>query len=328
MARIRTVKPEFWTDEKVVECSIPARLLFIGLFNFANDVGCLERSPKRIKMQVFPADVIDCEPLLAELIAHGLIIEYSVSGVGYLQIKGFRKHQKINRPSATKLPMPPESSKSGCEGKNAGENTHESFSDDSRSGNGEITDGRDTDTEGKRSNPSLMGSPIKNSAEPTPPRYLEGVDEPIGKFTMSSAWLPSRDFRQRAAHWGVLLPEPDYLTTELAEFSAYWNSEGKVFTQIQWEQKFARHIVLVRSKKQSETGGTDNAGVRTEPTTSRAVQQIDAAYEQWCRRHGVDGSENGMAAMAGYGGNILEPMDAEERGGTFGTLDSPDRFDD
>ena len=32
MARIRTVKPEFWTDEKVVECSIPARLLFIGLF--------------------------------------------------------------------------------------------------------------------------------------------------------------------------------------------------------------------------------------------------------------------------------------------------------
>lgn len=53
MARIRTVKPEFWTDEKVVECSISARLLFIGLFNFADDKGCLERSPKRIKMQVF-----------------------------------------------------------------------------------------------------------------------------------------------------------------------------------------------------------------------------------------------------------------------------------
>ncbi|MCS5946284.1 hypothetical protein LNP25_19480 [Klebsiella variicola subsp. variicola] len=53
MARIRTVKPEFWTDEKVVECSIPARLLFIGLFNFANDMGCLERSPKRLKMQIF-----------------------------------------------------------------------------------------------------------------------------------------------------------------------------------------------------------------------------------------------------------------------------------
>lgn len=52
MARIRTVKPEFWTDEKIVECSIPARLLFIGLFNFADDKGCLERSPKRIKIVV------------------------------------------------------------------------------------------------------------------------------------------------------------------------------------------------------------------------------------------------------------------------------------
>ncbi|STV36571.1 primosomal protein I [Klebsiella pneumoniae] len=48
MARIRTVKPEFWTDEKVVECSIPARLLFIGLFNFANDNGMPERSPKTV----------------------------------------------------------------------------------------------------------------------------------------------------------------------------------------------------------------------------------------------------------------------------------------
>ncbi|HAT2284300.1 TPA: hypothetical protein I8190_001002 [Citrobacter freundii] len=39
----------------------------------------------------------------------------------------------------------------------------------------------------------------------------------------------------------------------VAEFSAYWASEGKVFTQIQWEQKFARHVVLVRTKKQPVT---------------------------------------------------------------------------
>lgn len=108
MARIRTVKPEFWTDEKVVECSISARLLFIGLFNFADDKGCLERSPKRIKMQVFPADTIDCEPLIMELIAHGLLTEYSVNGSHYLQIPGFLKHQKINRPSNSNIPLPPQ----------------------------------------------------------------------------------------------------------------------------------------------------------------------------------------------------------------------------
>jgi len=84
MARIRTVKPEFWTDEKIVEWSISARLLFVGLFNFSYDKGCMERSPKRIKMQVFPADTIDCEPLIMELITHGLLTEYSVNAHGSL----------------------------------------------------------------------------------------------------------------------------------------------------------------------------------------------------------------------------------------------------
>ncbi|MDU1653194.1 MAG: DnaT-like ssDNA-binding domain-containing protein [Leclercia adecarboxylata] len=145
---------------------------------------------------------------------------------------------------------------------------------------------------------------------------------------MTATWLPSRDFRQRAATWGIALPDPDYLPTELAEFASYWESEGKVFTQVQWEQKFARHIVLVRSKKQPETGGKANAGVRGEPTASRAVQQIQSAHAEWRRRNGLDGNGNGMAPVAGHGGSILEPVDAEEWGGTFAALDSPDRFDD
>lgn len=106
MARIRTVKPELWTDEKVAECSIAARLLFIGMFNFADDNGNLVNSPKRIKMQIFPADSLDCEPLIKELMTHELLTEYSVNEVSYLNIKGFNKHQKINRPSKTTIPRP------------------------------------------------------------------------------------------------------------------------------------------------------------------------------------------------------------------------------
>jgi hypothetical protein len=105
MARIRTIKPDFWTDEKLTECSPIARLLFIGLLNFADDNGNLTRSSKKIKMQVFPADMIDCEPLIGELITHGVLSEYSVSGEKYLNIKGFTKHQLINRPSKTNIPV-------------------------------------------------------------------------------------------------------------------------------------------------------------------------------------------------------------------------------
>jgi len=104
MARIRTVKPEFWTDEALTECSMSARLMFIGMFNFSDDVGNIERSSKQLKMKIFPADNIDCEPLVHELMTHGILIEYSVSDKKYLHIKGFRKHQVINRPSKSNIP--------------------------------------------------------------------------------------------------------------------------------------------------------------------------------------------------------------------------------
>lgn len=104
MARIRTIKPEFWTDETLTECSLNARLLFIGTWNFADDKGNLEHSAKQLKMKVFPADDVKVLHLLNELIAHGLLIEYSVSGKKYLHIKGFEKHQVINRPSKSQIP--------------------------------------------------------------------------------------------------------------------------------------------------------------------------------------------------------------------------------
>lgn len=81
-----------------------ARLLFIGLLNFSDDRGNLQRSAKKIKMQVFPADNVDCEPLLQELISHGVLIEYSVNDEKYLNVKNFLKHQVVNRPSKSSIP--------------------------------------------------------------------------------------------------------------------------------------------------------------------------------------------------------------------------------
>lgn len=104
MARIRTIKPDFWTDEKLTECSLSARLLFIGTWNFADDSGNLDRSSKQIKARVFPMDSMNCEPLIQELIIQGLLIEYSCDCKKFLHIKGFLKHQLINRPSKPSCP--------------------------------------------------------------------------------------------------------------------------------------------------------------------------------------------------------------------------------
>lgn len=105
LARIRSIKPEFWSDSAIIECSTNARLLFVGTWNFADDHGNLDRSAKQLKAQVFPADNIDCEPLIQELLARRLLVEYSVNGKDYLHIQGFRKHQRIDRPGPPRCPL-------------------------------------------------------------------------------------------------------------------------------------------------------------------------------------------------------------------------------
>lgn len=105
MARIRTIKPEFWTDERVGECSVSARLLFVATWNFADDHGGIDRSAKQLKAQAFPYDNIDCEPLVQELLKVGLLVEYETDGKKYLHIKGFRTHQKVEKPAKPRVPL-------------------------------------------------------------------------------------------------------------------------------------------------------------------------------------------------------------------------------
>jgi len=102
MGRIRTIKPEFWVSEQIVECSPNARLLFIGMWNFCDDGGNHPASPKSLKMQVFPGDdftVGYISELVAELENQGLIIDYQADdGKRYWHVTGWH-HQKIDRPS-------------------------------------------------------------------------------------------------------------------------------------------------------------------------------------------------------------------------------------
>jgi len=108
MARIRTIKPEFWTNERVMECSMLARLLFIGMWNFADDLGRLPLSAKSIKAQIFPSDDVDASSirrLIDELSSNGLLLLYEVDGREFIQITGWQ-HQKIDRPQPGKCPAP------------------------------------------------------------------------------------------------------------------------------------------------------------------------------------------------------------------------------
>ncbi|WP_162790891.1 DnaT-like ssDNA-binding domain-containing protein [Enterobacter roggenkampii] len=170
--------------------------------------------------------------------------------------------------------------------------------------------------------------------EPVIPDYPDqpgigiGQQQPFGKFRMFEDWKPTADFARQANLWGMPLKAGINIEAELSSFIAYWQAEGKVFHQIQWEQKFARHLDRAKVLKAPQTGCTENASVRPQPAASRVVQQIQSAHAEWRRRNGLDGDGDSVAVMAGDGGNLLEPLDAEEWGRTHGSVDSSNRFDD
>ncbi len=193
-----------------------------------------------------------------------------------------------------------------------------------------------TDTDLKELNPThnarvRESAPTSESnsapSQATEPGYLDGMSEPIGKFPMTDGWHPSLDFRRRAALWGVALPEPEFTPAELAAFRDYWAAEGKVFTQVQWEQKFARHVNHVRAQVKPVSKGVSHAAAPG-GTASRAVQEIRAAREQWERENGFISDGNGVEAVGTHGGGLFEPLDPEERGRTFEALDCTDWRDD
>lgn len=95
--RSRNIKPGFFHNEELVECSFPARLLFVGLWCLADRAGYLEDRPKKIKIQVFPADNVDSEELLGELSGANLIKRYIAADRKYIWIPGFRSHQNPHR---------------------------------------------------------------------------------------------------------------------------------------------------------------------------------------------------------------------------------------
>lgn len=106
--RARSIKPGFFSNEQLAELPFEARLLFIGLWCMADREGRLEDRPKRIKIEVFPADDLDIDALLASLEEQGLIARYEAEGIRCIEIPKFLEHQ---RPHSQEKPskLPPRS---------------------------------------------------------------------------------------------------------------------------------------------------------------------------------------------------------------------------
>ncbi len=106
MPRIRTVKPELWSDEDLSSVSEPTVLLAIALLNFADDEGYFNANPMLIKAFAFPLR----EPsrtipvMLQELSDIGYLELFSaIGGKRFGHICSFSEHQVVQKKKPSKI---------------------------------------------------------------------------------------------------------------------------------------------------------------------------------------------------------------------------------
>lgn len=108
MARIRTIKPEFWADEKLAPLDPLTRLVFLGLISQADDAGRLLDNVKLLDGLLFSETDDTCREALDTLARLSRVIRYtSESGQKIIQITKWDEHQRVDRPGKNVLPPPP-----------------------------------------------------------------------------------------------------------------------------------------------------------------------------------------------------------------------------
>jgi len=110
MARIRTIKPSFFSSLSITALPKTTRLTFIGLWCYVDDSGRAVDDSRLVKAEIWPLDddvsakKVDAD--LQRLADAGLIERYEAGGRRYLRVVGWSEHQRINRPQPSRLPAP------------------------------------------------------------------------------------------------------------------------------------------------------------------------------------------------------------------------------
>ena len=112
MARIRVIKPEFWSTPGVETLDPMWRLLYIAMWNWADDSGRGTAEARELMGFAFPRD----EDMTLEEFRRGLgevrrvfgVEFYTLAGRSYYSIPSWEKHQKIDKRSKSRYPAPEE----------------------------------------------------------------------------------------------------------------------------------------------------------------------------------------------------------------------------
>lgn len=254
MARMRSIKPEFWDDRKLARStSRDARLLYIALWNQSDEHSRLNGDTVWLKGHVFPYDddveITQIDVWLDQLEGAGRIERYRVGGDPFIYLPKLAKHQRLDTDKVqSRLPSPDE----------ADQNRTPSEQDPDQSE-------KKTDELESRDDQSTLSM-----------LHVAGGIEHVGDSAPSADPAPIKSRRERATRiaddwrpteadidWQRSRKIPDDLARREAEkFGNYWRARSSNATSLNWSLTW--HNWLLKAIEQTPNAPrTKSAGYAT-----------------------------------------------------------------
>lgn len=224
MARIRSIKPEFFRHEALFEAEqadkLPLRLAYIGLWTAADKEGRFKWQPRALKLDCLPYDSCDFSRVLDALATRGFIQKYEHEGQFYGFIPSWKAHQVINnRETESILPDPHESTVLTREARvNDASSTRLKHAQGE--GKGKEGKGREGEREG-RVNADISVEPVADKKQ-----KLRTIPADFGISDAVRAWSAQNGFMR--------------LSERLEHFTGYAKASGKTYAD--WDQAFMNAI--------------------------------------------------------------------------------------
>lgn len=208
MARIRTIKPEFFTSLTVADLPLSARLTFIGLWTHVDDEGRCVDDPRLVRAAVWPLDdrtAAEVEDDLRALHDASLIRRYEAAGRRFLAVSNWSEHQRIDKPKPSKIPAPedgtpvppsprgadsaPVPSSANVESPDASQTDPRHIRDASRNGRGRIPVGTGNREQGTGKGTGRETAGARDDETPTP----AAPSVPALSHTIPADWTPNEN---------------------------------------------------------------------------------------------------------------------------------------
>lgn len=213
MPRIRTIKPEFFTSLTIADLSLPARLTFIGLWTHVDDAGRCVDDARLIKAALWPLDdrtAADVESDLRELTESSLITRYTLNRKRYIAVSGWDEHQRINRPTPSKLPAPEQ-------GEQAPSSPATRGNSDSLNAHAQLTEDSPQERKGKEGNREGNGTPQPPTSEQGSEAGREGPSSKTKSDVITEEWWGKYGRRVAQTKRTIRQAVADALTNGIAE---------------------------------------------------------------------------------------------------------------